>query len=134
MYFIDSDILSFFFMGNEFITKKISETVKSGGKIVISSITHYEIIKGLRWRNNKKTENALNMFTKRFPVIPLENSAIGIAADIYATLRKRGVTIGDADIFIAATVLHNNGTLITNNTRHFTEIHGFPISNWTDRR
>jgi len=60
----------------------------------------------------------------------LDAHAINIATEIYADLRKRGITIGDVDIFIAAIVIANNGTLITNNTKHFENIEQLKVANW----
>ncbi len=41
-------------------------------------------------------------------------------------LRQASFTIGDLDLFIAATCLQHNLTLLTNNRRHF----GFPSAPW----
>ena len=52
------------------------------------------------------------------------------AADIYSNLRKKGKSIGDADILIAAFVIKNNGTLISNNTKHYDDIPNLNLNNW----
>jgi tRNA(fMet)-specific endonuclease VapC len=42
-------------------------------------------------------------------------------------MRKRGKTIGDFDLLIAATALHHNLTLLTNNRKHFMGIAGLEM-------
>jgi tRNA(fMet)-specific endonuclease VapC len=88
------------------------------------------ILKGFRWRNNKKTENQFKEFLEDIDIFTIDNKVINIASDLYATLRKKGKTIGDADIFIAAIVIKNNGTLISNNTKHYEDIGQLNLRSW----
>ena len=60
----------------------------------------------------------------------LNDDAVLKAAGIYADLRKKGVTIGDLDILIASVVMVNDGTLITNNTKHYKNIAGLAFESW----
>ncbi|GMO25432.1 MAG: hypothetical protein Ta2F_00700 [Termitinemataceae bacterium] len=55
-----------------------------------------------------------------------------IAANIYAELRKIGITIGDADILIASTVIANNSILVTNNVNHYKNIKSLKLENWVN--
>jgi tRNA(fMet)-specific endonuclease VapC len=43
-------------------------------------------------------------------------------AVIRGDLKRRGLTIGDFDILIAATALHHDLTLVTRNRRHVSRI------------
>ena len=52
------------------------------------------------------------------------------AASIWATLRKMGKTVGDADIIIAACCMENGYTLVTHNTKHFIDISGLLMDDW----
>ena len=63
-------------------------------------------------------------------MFPIDESVIFVAADIYSILKKDGNIIGDADILIASIVLNNNGTLVSNNTKHFENIHNLNLVNW----
>lgn len=53
-----------------------------------------------------------------------------ISGDIYADLRRKGVTIGTSDIMIAGIAIENDLTLVTNNERHYELIQGLAIENW----
>jgi predicted nucleic acid-binding protein len=55
-----------------------------------------------------------------FVVVWNDNSILLRAAEIYRELRRRGVTISDADILIGATAIVKNMPLWTRNVRHLT--------------
>ena len=56
------------------------------------------------------------------------------AAITYAQLRNeleaQGNTISHMDMLIAASAIAEDDTLITNNTAHFSRIHGLKLENW----
>lgn len=54
------------------------------------------------------------------------------SAYIYVELRKKGFTVGDDDIFVAAFCLLNGYTLVTRNTKDFENIAGLRQVNWID--
>ena len=51
---------------------------------------------------------------------------------IRAQLEKDGKKIGDMDMLIAATALHENLIVVTGNTDHFERIPGLKIENWME--
>ena len=57
-----------------------------------------------------------------------ESSRIG--GEIYATLKKSGLLINDADILIASIVRQYDAVLVTNNEGHFKRVAGLRIENW----
>jgi len=130
MIFLDSDILSYYFSGNQRIRDKISETIKNQEKIALTTINIYELLKGFRWRKNGNKEILFKKFLEKVFVFSLDDNAIGLAADIYADLRENGKTIGDADILIAAIVINNDGKLVFNNAKHYKDIKGLKLENW----
>jgi tRNA(fMet)-specific endonuclease VapC len=78
------------------------EAVDGDEEICTTVINIYEILKGFRWKNNKRKEEQFREFLEDVIVFSIDDDAINIASDLYAHLRKKGKTIGDADIFIAA--------------------------------
>jgi len=130
--FLDSDIVSYYFSGNQQIRDKILETIKNQEKIAVAAINIYELLKGFRWRKNEKKERLFKKFLEKVFVFSLDDNAIDLAADIYADLRENGKTIGDADILIAAIVMNNNGKLVSNNTKHYKDIKGLKLVNWLE--
>ena len=130
MIFLDTDIISYYFHANDKIKEKILETIDNDKNICTTVINAYEILKGLKWRNNKKKENQFKEFLEDVIVLSIDDEVINIASDLYSSLRKSGKTIGDADILIAAIVIKNNGTLVSNNTKHYEAIEELKLVNW----
>jgi len=97
--------------GNAVIRDNLLKAVQSGHKLSLTSINIYEILKGLKYKNNKNKENLL-------------------AASIYADLKNKGKTIGDADILIASIVINNGGILVSNNQKHYENIPDLNLENW----
>ena len=130
MIFLDTDTLSYFLSGNAAVIDKMEEAINDNLQICVTGINVYEFLKGLRYKSNKNEEQEFNNFIKNISVFHLDNDSAHAAADIYANLRKRGITVGDADILIASIVITNKGKLITNNTKHYKNINGLIIENW----
>jgi len=130
MIFLDTNIISYYFNANEKIKEKILETIDNDGIICTTVINVYEIFKGFRWKNNEKKEKQFREFLEDLSIFSIDNEVIDIAANIYSDLRKSGKATGDADILISAIVIRNNGTLISNNTKHFEDITQLKLNNW----
>ena len=132
MIFLDTDIVSYYFSGNIQIRNKIVASIQNGDPICITSINVYEILKGYKWNKNKNKEFVLKKFIEKINVFSIDDEIIELAADIYADLRKTGKTISDADILIAAIVIMNEGTLVSNNTKHYKNIRNLQLVNWLE--
>lgn len=130
MIFLDTDILSYFFAGNTRIRDNIQESIKRGERISITSINVYEVLKGLKYRNNLSKEKQFINFLRGIVIFTLDHAALIEAADIYAESKKNGKPANDADILIAAIVISNDGLLISNNTKHYGHIRNLRLANW----
>jgi len=130
MIFLDTNIISYYFKDNSKVVEELVAAIRNRQKVCITAINIYEVIKGFNWKNNKKKEALFRKFLPNLSVFTIDEQVVEIAAKIYASLRKKGVTIGDADILIAAIVIKNNGTLVTNNTKHFRIIDQLKVQNW----
>ncbi len=100
-------------------------------RLSISIITYYEVLRGLRYVNIEGQLSLFENFAADNEIIPLDLEAVRKAAEVYASLRKQGQLINEADILIAGTALSNNCALVTNNSTHFARITGLQIENWT---
>jgi tRNA(fMet)-specific endonuclease VapC len=130
MIFLDTNIFSYFLAGDEIVQAKMQQIWDNGERIAFTQINVYELLKGFRYKISYKKEQLFYDLLKDISVIQLDDRAISIAADIYADLRKRGVTIGDADILIAAIVISNNGTLVSRNLKHYQYIKNLDLLDW----
>jgi len=130
MIFLDTNIISYYFNSNTKIKEKILEIIDNDENICTTVINIYEILKGFRWKNNEKKEKQFKEFLEDVLIFTIDNEVIDIASNLYSNLRKQGKTIGDADILIAAIVIKNNGTLVSNNTKHYEGINQLNLANW----
>ena len=108
----------------------LDDVIMKDETICTTSINVYELLKGIKWKDPKKQEPIIKYFLNNLVIKYIDSEVIEIAANIYADLKRKGFSIGDSDILIAATVITNKGTLITNNTKHFDCITSLKINNW----
>ena len=127
---LDTDILSELFKGHSAVRSHASGYISQYGYLTISQIAKYEILKGLKSKKAQKQTEIFNRFCSVNTVLPITDDVIVKAADIYASLREQGNLISDADILVAAIAIVNNLVLVTNNTNHFSRIHGLQLDNW----
>ena len=109
---LDTDILSEFFRGNPNVIAKVDEHLKEYGFVSWSTITYYEILNGLLYKDAKKQLSKFEDFVKLNKVIPLTIRNAKIAASIQADLRKKGEEIGHTDTLIAGIAMANEMQLI----------------------
>ncbi|MBL7845575.1 MAG: type II toxin-antitoxin system VapC family toxin [Cyclobacteriaceae bacterium] len=127
---VDTDILSFYFKGDQKVVGKFNDYLKEFDVINISIITYYEILGGLKFKKAEKQIKEFEEFVNNNTIIHISEESAKISGDIYADLRLKGITIGTSDILIAGIALENELTLITNNERHYDPIQGLKIENW----
>jgi predicted nucleic acid-binding protein len=60
-------------------------------------------------------------------ILPVQEEIAEIFGRERQRLRKAGSTIGDLDLFIAATCLQHGLTILSNNRRHFEMVEGVRI-------
>jgi tRNA(fMet)-specific endonuclease VapC len=128
---IDTDILSYYFKGNQTVIKNFEKYLQDFDLIEISIITYYEIIGGLMAKNALKQLNIFEDFVDQNIVVPMTENSAKISAELYATLRQQGNTVDDIDLLIAGIAIDNDLTLITNNENHFNRIPGLRVENWS---
>jgi len=128
--FLDSDIITYYFQANRLIKEKLDTAILDDELICTTVINAYEVLKGLKWKDPKNMESQVIYFLNNVIIQYIDNEIVNIAADIYADLRRNGITIGDSDILIAAIVIANDGVLVTNNTKHFENIKQLKVVNW----
>ena len=128
-YLLDSNAVIDMLRGNENILNKYNAESKNRNKIFICPIVYYEVIRGFKILNaNKKLEKFSNYYSV-WENLPLTDKVMDKAAEIYEQLHK-GQQIEDNDIYIAATAIVNNCTLVTANDKHFARITDLKVENW----
>ena len=131
VYALDTNVLVDILRGNNKVKQKLSETHVSN-RITIPPYSYYEILRGVMDRNASRQLSDFRILQKILykPDID-ENDVMEKAAEIYIQRKKSGLSIDDdVDILLAAWCITADATLVTSNTKHFTDIYGLNLENW----
>ncbi|MGP1457727.1 MAG: type II toxin-antitoxin system VapC family toxin [Treponema sp.] len=128
-YLIDTDIIIFALRGDKTVLMKFEENKNI--PISISMITYAELVFGAkRSGNEQKNMIKVNRIREIYPIEELNIGVMELFADIKAKMYATAIRIEDMDLFIAATAIYNDLTLVTNNTKHFKNIPLLKLENW----
>ena len=128
-YLLDSNVIIDMLRGNENILEKYNLEAKKDTEFFICPIIFYEVVRGFKVLDGeRKVKNFLNS-CKNWESLQLSEEVLMKAAEIYVKLRK-GQTVEDNDIFIAAVAIVNDCTLVTANEKHFSRIEELKFENW----
>ena len=129
-YFLDSNICIYYLTGRY---PEITECIRNTNPvhIKIASLVKAELLVGAL-KSKKQAENLkiINNFLSYFEVVPFGDVEADIYAEIRSTLEKQGKIIGPNDLIISATVMANNGILVTNNEKEFNRVENLRVANW----
>jgi len=96
--------------------------------LALSLITYAELWEGVYYaRDPKASQEKLDEFIANVIMLPVTDAICRRFGQIRGHLRKSGKPTGDFDLLIAATALEHNLVLISNNRRHFENIHGLRL-------
>lgn len=127
---LDTDTVSLLLRNQPRVLAQARYRRSNYGPLNISSITRYEVLKGLKFKSASAQLSRFEQFCDDNRVLPLTDEILSYAAGIHADLRKRGVPIGDLDVLIAATALVHGLIVVTSNERHFSRVTGLQLENW----
>ena len=129
-YLLDTNICIHYFKGQFGLNDKIKEI--GFQNFAISEITLAELIYGAEKSQQKgKNIKLVEDFAEKISVIPIFDS-IRIYGKEKARLKTKGTIISDLDLFIGATAIVNNMTMVTRNVREFKRLKNIKIENWID--
>ncbi len=123
---LDTNIIISVFDGNKDVANKISRL----STVYISSIVLGELYVGIyRVSNKTKHLKKLTDFLDLCRVVEIDSSTAEYYGKCKAQLFKKGKPIPSNDIWIAASALQHEFTLVSND-KHFSEIDGLNIVSW----
>jgi tRNA(fMet)-specific endonuclease VapC len=131
-YALDTNAVIHLLNENTTVVTKRDDAVASGIRFIIPPIVDYEIKRGFFYKSSPKKEKMYRFLVQHYGIEQFNETIWVRAADIHARLRRKGFTVGDADIFIAAFCVVNGYTLITANTKDYENINDLIIENWVE--
>jgi predicted nucleic acid-binding protein len=130
IYALDSNTIIHLLNYNPTVIAKKEEAVAAGARFIIPPVVDYEIKRGLWYKPAPKKEAIYGSLINHYGTGEMTSAVWARAANIYVSLRRKSLTVGDGDIFIAAFCAANDYTLVTNNTKHFESIDDLRIIDW----
>ncbi len=126
-YLVDSDWAIDYLQRRRRALRQLDPLLPQG--VGLSIVSLGEIHEGLLGaRDRDQAERDLRRFLRAIrEIVPLDPETCRIFAAERSRLRAEGRRIEDLDIFIGATAIRHNLTLLTNNRRHFERMRGLDI-------
>jgi len=122
-FLIDTDWVIDHFNGVTHVTRRLKELQPQG--LGLSVVSAAELWEGAFFsRDPKRSQETLEGFLSGVDILGLDEEICRRFGQLRGSMRRRGQTIGDFDLLIAATALRHDLTLLTNNRKHFEGIAG----------
>ena len=123
---MDTDWIILHFRGNNQVARRIEELIPQG--IGLSVVSMGELYEGVyRSSDPVGSESALQLLLSEIDVVPVDDEVCRIFGQQKGRLRAGNALIGDNDVWIGATAMRHDLTLLTNNRRHFERMAGLRI-------
>jgi len=129
-YALDTNIVTYYLKGNEIIINRVIEETDNRNIIVIPPMVFYEIKRWLLTINSNKKLTLFETMCSLSGIDSIDREILEAASVIFSDSQKRGITVGDNDILIAAYCIQYDLTLVTNNEQHFKDIANLKMTNW----
>jgi tRNA(fMet)-specific endonuclease VapC len=132
MYLLDTNIISKIQRGDKKVIQKLNSI--SIHHISICTIVLAECYFGA-YNNQKRTTELLEYYNNAFIDLNIYDfdTKSGIAyAQLKSELYSKGQLIDDMDMLIASIAISNNLILVTNNLKHFNNIKGLKVEDWSN--
>ena len=126
MYLVDTDWIIRHFRGDQEVARRIEELSPEG--IGISVVSMGELYEGVyKASDPTRNEEALQLVLSGIDVVHIDDEVCRIYGQQSGRLRATNALPGNNDIWIGATALRHDLTLLTNNRRHFEGMEGLTI-------
>jgi predicted nucleic acid-binding protein len=128
---LDSNIISFRLKRNAIVKQNLDRELDAKTNVLVPPFAYYEVKRGLVNANATAQLHAFDELLKDCPLGEATNAVFEAAVGIHSALKSKGRPCDDMDILIAAFCKTYGLTLVTNNTRHFENIPGLALADWS---
>ena len=113
-FILDSDVIIWHLRGHE-PTEGLLRELEPEQPLGCSAISIFEVWSGVRPEDEESTHRFLSVLYQ----IPVDGNIALKAAEYWREFRNQGITLGQADAFIAATAHVSKSVLVTYNSSHY---------------
>ena len=99
-------------------------------EVEVSSSVAAELRYGAERVKSPKLVATVEAWLGLFTIAPWDDDAARTYAKVRTALDAKGKPIGNLDVLIASHARARGATLVTNNTRHFSQVPGLHLENW----
>jgi|688.fasta_scaffold48710_2 tRNA(fMet)-specific endonuclease VapC len=130
MYCLDTNIVIYYQNNNKKVVNKLLSVNEDD--LCITHITRMELFYGA-FKSQRIQENLIlqSTFCDEIEVVNSSKESDEIFGKIKSNLKKSGLITDDLDLIIASICLANDLTLVTKNTKHFENIQGLKLEDWS---
>jgi len=102
------------------------------GALYTTTINWAEICCGLARHSSGKRlrERYERLVLPALEILDFDQACAEVYGLLRADLESKGLSLGEADLMIAAVALRHNLPLVSGNTRHFARVPGLTLINW----
>ena len=115
-------VLDTSFLIDYFRDRELESYLPEGEKAVVTVISYYEIMAGIKRLRSKNEERFFQHFFGTVDILGIDMPAAEIASDITAKLAGLGVQVNAFDVLIAGAAIANRAKSIITADRDFEEI------------
>ena len=127
-FLLDTDVCSAHLRGDR---KVFSKFLQFAGQLHVSVITAGELYSWvLRSKSSADRLQLLQRFLMGVRLLPVDHEVAYRFGIVRAELLDRGKAPASTDLFLAATALVHNLTMVTHNVRHFSEVPQLAVKDW----
>jgi len=132
-YALDTNVVLRYLRNELPSVQSIDRALAREHKLYISKMVDYEVRRGFKLMRQPSYHKELvyKLLTLRCPVVEMDAIIWEKAIDVYKELYRKGFTVGELDILIAAFCLAHDLILVTNNTKDYKNIDGLIVVDWT---
>lgn len=129
MILLDTDVCIEILRGNE---RVIDTRRRESDTVAVSFMSAAELFYGAAGSSHpERNAELVEAFLLTVPVIGPDPAILKRFGRLKAELRRQGLGLPDADLFIAATAYEAPARLVTGNAQHFARFPGLAVESWT---
>jgi len=128
---LDTNIIIKYLRNDVNVIQNFRNAVVTNHDIVIPQAVSYEIYRGFRLVTAAKKKANFDILLQDCKIVEMDVPSWKRAEMIYENLYRKGFTVGELDMLIAAYCLTHGCTIVTNNIKDFENIDGLLITDWS---
>lgn len=128
-YLLDTNIVTYILKRNPIVDQRFREVLRLKQNVFISCITYYEVKRGILAINATRQLADFQKFCQTYKSLLIDDIAIiEKACEIHVDLQRRGFTIQEQNIWIAATAI-TRGLILVSNDADLLKVSGVKLEN-----